>query len=240
MTTKDKEIKQALEALRLKYSDIIYDGASPDKAIAFEMDIAELISALAQPEQEPVDFRESVFAAYLHLKAVEDEYVGIAANTAWVRFRERFDWIVQQLKPKAQPAPAVQPEASLSEMATLKRERDGWKEEAECLQKRLRFAQADNDLLRSHAKKDVWYWQGDGYDHLESMGNNMVVVIHANDLRAMLAAAPQAPAVQSTYNTRQLAQQIMSDCGCRDSAALLERITQRLAAHGIGAPQPKE
>lgn len=39
----------------------------------------------------------------------------------------------------------------------------------------------------AHQDRDVWYFQGDGGDHVESMGRNMVVVIHAGDLRALIA-----------------------------------------------------
>lgn len=33
---------------------------------------------------------------------------------------------------------------------------------------------------------NVWYWQGDGYDHPESMGESMVVVIRASDLKQLI------------------------------------------------------
>jgi hypothetical protein len=70
----------------------------------------------------------------------------------------------------------------------LKKERDGWHEEATSLAKQLRIAQVDLDMRREHQAKDVWYWQGDGEDHVESMSNRMLVVIYASDLRAALAA----------------------------------------------------
>lgn len=44
------------------------------------------------------------------------------------------------------------------------------------------------------APRDVWYWQGDGRDHLESMVHQLPVVIRAEQLRQLLAAS-QAPAV---------------------------------------------
>lgn len=46
------------------------------------------------------------------------------------------------------------------------------------------------------APRDVWYWQGDGRDHLESMVHQLPVVIRAEQLRELLAAA-QAPAVKA-------------------------------------------
>ncbi|ABR91895.1 Hypothetical protein mma_2229 [Janthinobacterium sp. Marseille] len=70
----------------------------------------------------------------------------------------------------------------------LIRERDGYQESTRLLQERLRLAQLDLDLRRAHQEKDVWFFQGDGEDHIESMGNGMVVVIHASDLRALLAS----------------------------------------------------
>lgn len=72
----------------------------------------------------------------------------------------------------------------------LIRERDGYQESTRLLQERLRLAQLDLDLRRAHQEKDVWFFQGDGDDHIESMGNGMVVVIHASDLRALLASQP--------------------------------------------------
>lgn len=81
--------------------------------------------------------------------------------------------------------------ASRYEVAALIKERDGWQEHAKWLQRHLHLTQCDNTLLRAAAKKDIWVWQGDGTDHLESMGNRMVVVIFARDLRAAIAAATE-------------------------------------------------
>ena len=44
--------------------------------------------------------------------------------------------------------------------------------------------------------RDVWYWQGDGRDHLESMTHQLPVVIRAEQLRELLAAAPAAAPVE--------------------------------------------
>jgi hypothetical protein len=82
-------------------------------------------------------------------------------------------------------------EPARSALVAANRERDGWMRVAEDLTKSLRFLKADLDLMRSHQKNNVWYWQGDGYDHLESMGNDMVVVIHAASLREMLTRPSQ-------------------------------------------------
>lgn len=48
------------------------------------------------------------------------------------------------------------------------------------------------------APRDVWYWQGDGRDHLESMVHQLPVVIRAEQLRELLAAT-QAPAVGADW-----------------------------------------
>jgi hypothetical protein len=82
--------------------------------------------------------------------------------------------------PPATPHPNV--------VHNLTRERDGWREQAETLQKSLHSAQCDLDLLRANQAHDVWIYQGDGEDHLESMSARMVVVIFAADLRALLPA----------------------------------------------------
>lgn len=44
----------------------------------------------------------------------------------------------------------------------------------------------------------VWYWQGDGYDHPESLTSDAVVVIRADQLRALLAT--QQPPEQESSN----------------------------------------
>lgn len=47
-------------------------------------------------------------------------------------------------------------------------------------------------LMEEHARGEVWRWQGDGTDSLETMGNRMGVLIFASDLRALLEAAQPA------------------------------------------------
>lgn len=52
-------------------------------------------------------------------------------------------------------------------------------------------------LLEDHAKGEVWRWQGDGTDDIDSMGARMGVLIYASDLKALIAARAggDAPAV---------------------------------------------
>lgn len=85
----------------------------------------------------------------------------------------------------------------LGQIATLERQRDGWREEATFLRRRLVVAESDIDAMRKHQANDVWYYQGDGRDHVESMATDMVVVIHAGDLRALLAASAKGEAVHA-------------------------------------------
>lgn len=73
-----------------------------------------------------------------------------------------------------------------NERNALIRSRDGWAERAEGLMADVKKLTADNDLLRKHQDKNVWIYQGDGGDNIESMGHDMVVVIHAGDLRELM------------------------------------------------------
>lgn len=68
----------------------------------------------------------------------------------------------------------------------LRRARDGWMERAEDLLKANKELQADNDLLRKYQDGDTWFYQGDGGDNIETMGANMVVVIHVSDLQELI------------------------------------------------------
>ena len=89
--------------------------------------------------------------------------------------------------PVADPTKIGQP-AGVAEqvLQTVKKERDAWQKEAEGLQRRLHLAECDLDLRRAHQARDAWYFQGDGEDHLESLSNRRVVVIHAADLRFLV------------------------------------------------------
>ena len=117
-------------------------------------------------------------------------------------------------------AKQVEQEPHQNRINALKKARDGWHEEATRLARNLHLAQCDLDLLHAVQEKDVWIWQGDGEDHLESMGNRMKVVIFANDLRAL--TAPQAREPMSDEELDQLT----FDCGlsatARDIARAIE------------------
>ncbi len=89
--------------------------------------------------------------------------------------------------PAADPTQIGQPAGVPDQvMQAVKKERDGWQATAQDLQRRLHLAECDLDLRRAHQEQKVWFFQGDGEDHLESLSNRMVVVIHAGDLRVVL------------------------------------------------------
>lgn len=69
----------------------------------------------------------------------------------------------------------------------LERERDHWRERAQ--------------TMYEHQRGEVWYWQGDGTDHLESMVNRLPVVIRADQLRALSSAKvpPAYPAMPENW-----------------------------------------
>lgn len=47
--------------------------------------------------------------------------------------------------------------------------------------------EAENEALRRERQGEIWYWQGDGEDHLESL--TCPVLIEAADLRELLKEA---------------------------------------------------
>lgn len=70
----------------------------------------------------------------------------------------------------------------------LEKALEGW--QAECdLERRHVAALQEELMLRSqHQAGDVWFWQGDGTDHPESMSNSMAVVMRVPQLRQLLVA----------------------------------------------------
>jgi len=93
--------------------------------------------------------------------------------------------------------PAPPPALADGVEAKLTKARDGWRDEAQ----RIR---ADRDLWRMRCRmaedyrdretgRGVWFWQGDGTDHPNSMANDLTVVIRADELRELIAATPAQP-----------------------------------------------
>ena len=86
----------------------------------------------------------------------------------------------------AQPVATAKPSAQ-----AVAKELAGWKDEAESLRRERDYYRERSQMMYEHQRKECWYWQGDGEDHLESLVGSLPVVILARDLRAMLAASPQ-------------------------------------------------
>lgn len=69
----------------------------------------------------------------------------------------------------------------------LERGLEGYRQELQDVSKDRDRLMIELGTARKYQQRDVWFWQGDGEDHPESMGNSMVVVIRAADLRAAIA-----------------------------------------------------
>lgn len=74
-------------------------------------------------------------------------------------------------------------------IAELERARDDRRDEFTSLTRALHTANCDIELLRDKVDNNVWVWQADETDHLESMSKRMSVLIFAGDLRALLSIA---------------------------------------------------
>lgn len=83
----------------------------------------------------------------------------------------------------------------------------GWKAYAESMERERDYYRTRAQTMYEHQRGEVWYWQGDGHDHPESMANSLPVVIRADDLRALIApvtpalveAAERVPAAWDAY-----------------------------------------
>jgi hypothetical protein len=97
-------------------------------------------------------------------------------------------------------AAAVAPSADVAtlrlDLARAHDSADGFIAEIKCLKQQVRELQAFKAMVNRHqpefpadpdGPRDVWYWQGDGEDHLESMVHQLPVVIRAEQLRELLA-----------------------------------------------------
>ncbi|MDA8522023.1 DUF4406 domain-containing protein [Acidovorax sp. NCPPB 4044] len=73
----------------------------------------------------------------------------------------------------------------------------GGESHAEAMERERDYYRQRVRTLDEHQEGQVWYWQDDGGDHLESMVGSLPVVIRADQLRALLAVArrPQVAAV---------------------------------------------
>jgi hypothetical protein len=69
----------------------------------------------------------------------------------------------------------------------------GWKKRAIEMERQRDYYRQRCQTLHEHKDGEVWYWQGDGGDHLESMSHGMLVVIRADQLRELSAPPAQTP-----------------------------------------------
>ena len=95
--------------------------------------------------------------------------------------------------------------AMKSELDRSRDSANGHVAEIQRLEQRIRELSAFKAMVNRHKPefpsdpdgiRDVWYWQGDGEDHLESMVHQLPIVIRAEQLRELLAAERQVAAGQ--------------------------------------------
>jgi hypothetical protein len=94
------------------------------------------------------------------------------------------------------------------------------KTEAERLEAELREIKLKQAAIFEHqrncepAAREVWYWQGDGEDNLETMVGDLPVVIRAADLKVLLseaASSGQEPEVDSTVSHKAVLREVLAD-----------------------------
>lgn len=111
---------------------------------------------------------------------------------------------IHQFRTRRDRAARLAAEQPAEDAASLKRDlarahdsANGFVAEIAMLKQQVRELQAFKNMVNRHAPefpadpdgiRDVWYWQGDGGDHLESMVHQLPIVIRAEQLRELLAA----------------------------------------------------
>lgn len=92
-----------------------------------------------------------------------------------------------------------QAEALQRDLARAHDTANGFIQEIRMLKQEVRELKAFRAMANRHrpefpadpdGPRDVWYWQGDHMDHLESMVHTLPIVIRAEQLRELLAAQP--------------------------------------------------
>ena len=164
----------------------------------------------------------------------------------------------EKLLAAALAAPAPQAAADPDLVATLQRDlaraqdsANGFVAEIKMLQQHIRELRAFQAMVNRHAPefpadpdapRDVWYWQGDGQDRLESMVHQLPIVIRAEQLRELLAAptgaAPADPDGEAFRTAAHLGLTLRFDGGCAQSAtpgtpSAYEVVNKRDRAEGM-------
>jgi hypothetical protein len=170
-----------------------------DTEMAREMDkliAAAPQAALMTDEREELDRLRSALALSPEDEASFPDGFDVAvlpADRYWKlrEVEERAALSAAPVSEQAQEASTAQPdsERETQYVAELRKELQGWKQEAKERQHENELLRERMQLRTQEQRRDVWFWQGDGEDHLESMSNGMAVVIRADRLRAL--AAPQ-------------------------------------------------
>lgn len=163
--------------------------------------------------QAPSDELFAHPAAAVELRQVEDlasAYASLCANhptdkggidKAWRALRDA----IRKLQSPASPRDA---EGLQRDYARSLDTINGQIVQIGMLEERLRELRAFQAMVNRYAPefpvdpdapRDVWYWQGDGRDHLESMVHQLPVVIRAEQLRDLLAASPSSAAAISRW-----------------------------------------
>ena len=85
-----------------------------------------------------------------------------------------------------QPAPS----AAVAEIEGGPPGSGGWEKHAIEMERQRDYYRQRCHTMEEHQNGGVWYWQGDDGDSLESMGNSMLVVIRADQLRSLMHPSP--------------------------------------------------
>lgn len=154
--------------------------------------------ALAQAQPSLTDERAAFEAWFkphakkVHLERCGETYFGDWAACAWEGWQARAAIATQ----------AAQPENIGTLRRDLARAHDSANDlifQNKMLQQEVRELKAFRAMANRYrpefpadpdGPRDVWYWQGDHMDHLESMTHTLPIVIRAEQLRELLAAKP--------------------------------------------------
>lgn len=77
----------------------------------------------------------------------------------------------------------------------------GWEKHAIEMERQRDYYRQRCHTMEEHQNGGVWYWQGDDGDSLESMGNSMLVVIRADQLRSLMQPSPTPQADSVTADS---------------------------------------